>query len=289
MNALKSFWQKNGSELTGFFNGGLPPFVRQLHPTLPLNGLPVFCYHLVAEENFRGDLQFLRDNDFRTLHGQDLNAVLLGEKPPGPRDIVLTFDDGALNTYEVAHPCLMESGYSAMLFVCPGLIREAPPDDTRERLCTWSELRELRDSGCWDIQCHTWAHRSIPHWPKRVPLTGVKPETLPERSADPDTLAEDLKQSRHKMHQELGYEPLHLAWPQYVSTPDAIQQASDAGYSFCWGGLQPGKGVCPVPVDRASRSDLPRMGADFLRRLPGKGRRSLLSLALSRCSAKLKQ
>ena len=77
--------------------------------------------------------------------------------------IALTFDDGLLNTYEVAFPILRELGIVAAVFVVTGTFtaevgsREVRPNDLSP-LMGIEKVRELAKSG-WEIGSHSHTHR----------------------------------------------------------------------------------------------------------------------------------
>lgn len=80
--------------------------------------------------------------DFRAGRGGPLPA----------RPILLTFDDGRLDSYRGADRVLQRAGMRAAMFVITGDIEQRNPF-----YLTWRELHEMQDSGRWDIEPH--AHR----------------------------------------------------------------------------------------------------------------------------------
>jgi peptidoglycan/xylan/chitin deacetylase (PgdA/CDA1 family) len=77
--------------------------------------------------------------DFRAGRATDLPA-----KP-----ILLTFDDGRLDSYRGADKVLERFGMRATMFVITGEIEKGSPFYT-----SWSELHEMENSGRWDIEPH---------------------------------------------------------------------------------------------------------------------------------------
>jgi peptidoglycan/xylan/chitin deacetylase (PgdA/CDA1 family) len=77
--------------------------------------------------------------DFRAGRATDLPA-----KP-----ILLTFDDGRLDSYRGADRILERYGMRATMFVITGEIEKGNPF-----YVTWSELHRMQDSGRWDIEPH---------------------------------------------------------------------------------------------------------------------------------------
>lgn len=79
------------------------------------------------------------------------------------KKISLTFDDGLLNTYEVAYPILRELGVKATLFVVSGVFtgevgtEQIRPAD-KSPLMNVEQVRELANAG-WEIGSHSHTHR----------------------------------------------------------------------------------------------------------------------------------
>jgi peptidoglycan/xylan/chitin deacetylase (PgdA/CDA1 family) len=78
--------------------GGLPGFVFQSHPQPLESNVPVFCYH------------FLSQNGYVTIDADMLLDHVKGRKQASEGAVVLTFDDGPCNHYEVVFPLLRRYG-----------------------------------------------------------------------------------------------------------------------------------------------------------------------------------
>ena len=111
-------------------------------------------------------------------------------------------------------------------------------------------------------------------------LSGCDPAIEARRRHPPLPLAEDLALSQREIVSWLGDVPVdQLAFPQYIGNNAAIETARGLGFRACYWGLIPGR-----PVNR--RGDSPffvsRVSEEFLRRLPGKGRVPLSTVARTR-------
>ena len=85
----------------------------------------MFAYRIVDAGTFEADLQFLATNGYKTLGGDDFLRYLEGTGDVAPRSVVLTFDDGPRNFFEVAFPILKRHGARALAFIAPGLRADA--------------------------------------------------------------------------------------------------------------------------------------------------------------------
>jgi len=87
------------------------------------------CYHLVSDrarahvrnpsktpEQFERDLVYLKRH-FRVLSYAEFSAARAAGRGPGPRDVLLTFDDGLAECYAVARPLLLKHGLPCTFFV----------------------------------------------------------------------------------------------------------------------------------------------------------------------------
>jgi hypothetical protein len=149
LSKLQDTWRKNWPEVRCGLTGGLPGFIFNRDPQPFDPGVPVFCYHVVGHDTFRADLAFLKDNGYATLGADELLEHLESRKPAPPRSVVLSFDDGQETLHTVAYPLLIEFGFKAVAFICPGLHRE--PDDAGAQphggLCDWQQIRQMHERG----------------------------------------------------------------------------------------------------------------------------------------------
>ena len=86
------------------------------------------------------------------------------------RGVVLSFDDGYLDTITHAAPVLARYGYPATVFIVPSLVGTRAQWDTGfggepAPLATWEQLRALRTNG-WEIGLHSLSHRDLAALPQ---------------------------------------------------------------------------------------------------------------------------
>ena len=280
MRWIANRWRKNGPELAGVLTRGLPSFVLASRPGPLRGGVPVFCYHLVEPGTFEQDLAFIAANGYRTWDAERLAAYIEGRATMDEPALVLTFDDGAAHFYRVAYPLLKRYTLQAVLFIAPGLHRRAADESDRpDRPCTWEELEEMHASGLVDMQSHTWAHRSLVRWPRPLPLTGIDEASIPGRREPVLSMEEDFRLARKTLEQTLGKTVRHLALPQYQGARNAAGPARAAGYTALWGGIKP---FHPLNVPHQDLFSVVRIPGDYLRRLPGAGRRTLRAILRQR-------
>ena len=277
---LRRIWEKNWPEIHCDLRGGLPSFLWSPNPPSPSDDVPVFCYHIPDAESFRADLEHLRRNGYQTLIPDQLLAHLNGTEPAPPKAVVLTFDDGSVEVYRTAFPLLKEYGFRAVAFIAPSFHDGAPEGTDQGRACTWDELAEMHASGVIDVQSHTLEHRLMRRWPEPAPICGV---VNGPHIAPPTTLysmREDFRLAKALIESRLGNRVRHLCFPCYDGTTEAIEAARSVGYESFWWGVLP-----RVPDNRPAENaahHIVRVSDEFLRRLPGDGRVSLVPILRAR-------
>jgi len=288
MTTCKNTWQKNWPEARAAATGGLPHFVFQSRPQPLGSNVPVFCYHVVDAPRFEADLDFLSQNGYISIGADGLLDHLTGRQPATQGAVVLTFDDGPSNHYEIVFPLLQSYGMKGVTFIAPRFHEEASPDLACNvshlplRPLNWSQIREMHDSGVIDFQSHTYEHRYLPRWPEPLNLQGSDPEVAASLRGPALAIEEDFRLSREILEQKLNKQVRHLAFPMFDGTAEALRIGRECGYEAFWWGVIPHR---PGNQPGHSPSRIVRLKPKFLRRLPGEGRQSLSRILSERYGA----
>jgi peptidoglycan/xylan/chitin deacetylase (PgdA/CDA1 family) len=133
--------------------GVAAPSQRQSDPPL---SKPIFVllYH-PQEENFesafKDHLTWLKQSGYQTIFPGALLGYLEGKEVSLPaKPILLTFDDGSIENYEIVYPILKEFGYEGTSFVMTG------SKFTSNSNKSW--WREVDQSGVLRIENHSHSH-----------------------------------------------------------------------------------------------------------------------------------
>jgi len=186
--------------------------------------VPILLYHRfgpVASDSmtvttilFESHLKYLRDNGFQVIPLRELVDYYLGKRgAPPPHSVVITVDDGHISVYRDMFPLVKRYHSPATLFIYPSAISNAP------YAMTWDQLRELKETGVFDLQSHTFWHPNFKKEKKR--LTPAEYENLVNMQ---------LRKSREKLEKELSVKVDMLAWPFGIYDEDLIHRAKEAGY-----------------------------------------------------------
>ena len=196
-----------------------PPRLEAPLRPRPSADLPIVMYHhvgnpppssdavrrdlTVSPGNFEKQLQYLAESQIQTVHLDALTEHLAGRRELPPKGIVLTFDDGYDDTYEVAFPLLKKYGMVGTFFITTGFIG-------KPGYMTWAQIEELALAGM-SIQAHGVDHAD---------LTAVTPANLARQMAAPKQLLEE----------RLGQPVRFLAYPAGKFNRAVILATRAAGY-----------------------------------------------------------
>ena len=155
-----------------------PPPPTKTPTPVPLPGqaeVPILMYHYVSElppgadryrrdltvtpERFEAQLQYLAQAGYHPISLTDLYLNLREGYPLPPKPIVLTFDDGYRDAYEVAFPLLLKYGFTGTFFVLA-----TPAHFESPEYLTWAQMKEMSDAGM-DIQSHGRDHVDLRNRP----------------------------------------------------------------------------------------------------------------------------
>jgi peptidoglycan/xylan/chitin deacetylase (PgdA/CDA1 family) len=132
----------------------------------PANSVPVLVWHgigsardgyTVTQAQFARQIALLSRLGYTAISMRQWADFRAGRGALPNKPILLTFDDGRLDSYRGADRVLQRYGMRAAMFVITGDIEQGDPF-----YLTWTELHAMRDSGRWDIEPHAYeGHREI--------------------------------------------------------------------------------------------------------------------------------
>jgi glycosyltransferase involved in cell wall biosynthesis/peptidoglycan/xylan/chitin deacetylase (PgdA/CDA1 family) len=172
--------------------------------------VPVLLYHRVSDDGpasladyrisphvFEDQMRFLRRHGFHTVTSSDLERHRRERRPMRGRPVLITFDDGYRDFYDVAWPILRRFGFTAEVFLATDFIGgTANWDDGHGApapLMTWEEIRLAHTQGA-HFGSHLATHKAA---------TGLSSETLLREAA----------RSRALLERRLGIEVRAVAPP----------------------------------------------------------------------------
>lgn len=193
--------------------------------------IPVIMYHRVInnpenegvygtyiyEDMFKKHLQYLKDKNYTVITFKDLDKIGWRNRfEKGKKYIILTFDDGYKDNYELAFPILKEFGFKATIFlmgsstynewdVKAGGEKEFP-------LMSVEMIKEMQDYGI-EFGAHTFNHPKI--------------NTLSNEEIEHQIV--DVKKP---LEEKIGKEIITFAYPYGILNDYAKEMAKKADYTF---------------------------------------------------------
>ncbi len=186
--------------------------------------VPILVYHrfgpVVADSMtvttpvFESHLRYLRDNGYTVIPLRRLVDYYLKKgPPPPPRSVVITADDGHKSVYTEMLPLIKKYHIPVTLFTYPSAISHV------SYAMTWDQLREIKKTGLFDVQSHTYWHPNFKRDKKRMAPAEY------EKSVEMQ-----LKKSKEKLEREIDVKVDMLAWPFGIYDDHLIREAVEAGY-----------------------------------------------------------
>ena len=208
--------------------------------------LPILMYHHVSSNpglvtisprTFRRQMEWLAKSGWKTLNTQELEDFFSGKEQP-LKSVVVTFDDGYLDTWVHVQPVMKKLGLNGLFFITTDWIgdgpvrsgqQECPNHNTCEQwvfsgegdrvMLRWSEIEAMMASGTFEFHNHTHTHR---RWDRELPPGRAREEAL-ER---------DISQAQEILRRRLGLKSRHLCWPQGYYNPEYIAIGKNMGLDF---------------------------------------------------------
>jgi peptidoglycan/xylan/chitin deacetylase (PgdA/CDA1 family) len=187
--------------------------------------VPILLYHrfgptvadgmTIKTPVFEEHLKYLRDNGYKVIPLRQLVNWYQKKGPaPAPKSVVIVEDDAHKSVYSDMYPLAKKYNVPVTIFIYPSAVSNA------KYALTWDQLRELKKSGLFDFQSHTYWHPNF------------KKERRKLKPADFDKLvSSQLIKAKDKIAKELGVTVDLLAWPFGIYDDDLLRRATAAGYT----------------------------------------------------------
>lgn len=205
-------------------------------PAISGPGIPILMYHYVG---YNPNPQTDRQRDILSITPEKLDAQLawlaqtghtpitldtlyaiFAKKTSVPKPVVLTFDDGYVDFFINAFPILRKYGFHAVAFIPTGLMSQG-------YYLSWSQIRELQQSGLISFEAHTVHHYNLPSLPYNQML-------------------DELRTSKQVLEAQTGATVNFIAYPYGASNGLVWKAAQEAGFIGgvgTWYGHATGPGI----------------------------------------------
>ncbi len=207
-----------------------PPLMNEPLPT-PMGiyswtlKVPILMYHYVSEpppdsdiyrvdlsvapESFRRQMAYLKDNGYTPVDFDELSTAIVAQTELPEKPILLTFDDGYLDSYETVYPILQAYGFKGTFFIITEFV-----DAGREGYMTWPMIEEMAQAG-QRFESHSRTHPDL--------TTKSRDGHIREILGAQETLAAHV-----------GYRPRYFCYPGGTYNEETIQMLRELDY---WGAV----------------------------------------------------
>jgi peptidoglycan/xylan/chitin deacetylase (PgdA/CDA1 family) len=171
----------------------------------------ILCYHRIGEGRREIDVPRGRFLEHIEVLANQTRVATLDEAVSGSHGgVVLTFDDGFRDFYDIVLPLLVSREIPATLYLATGFVDAGSPSDGigPDGALTWGMLEEAVSTGLVTVGSHTHGH---------VDLSRAS-----EQQAD-----DEMRRSKHLIEDRLGRACDHFAYPWGKSSPVAERVAAD--------------------------------------------------------------
>lgn len=190
--------------------------------------IPILCYHNfnptipgsmnLTPKKFEAQLKWLQDNNYTVIPLTEVVKYLQGTRNSlPPKSVVITVDDGWQSAYTYLFPIVRKYKIPVTLFIYPETISKG------KNAMTWNELKELQQTGFFDIQGHTYSHPNFKHMRKRLSPPAYEKFVNIE-----------LDHSKKILEEKMGHKITLLAWPFGIYDSYLENAAKKAGYEMAF-------------------------------------------------------
>ncbi|CUH97317.1 putative membrane protein [Propionispora sp. 2/2-37] len=177
-------------------------------------GVPVLNYHQVNDKfhtaltlsslEFEAQMKYLHDAGYTAISPDQLTDYIQEGKELPHKPVLITFDDGYEDNYQVAYPIMQKYHFGATIFIITDFV------DKYDRYLTWAQIKEMKDNG-FDFESHTLSHISL-------------------SKASDEKVIKQLVQSKRALEWRLGSEVKYLAYPGGDYDQRIVELTKKAGY-----------------------------------------------------------
>lgn len=181
--------------------------------------IPIFIYHDIVKSEeevehdymqttqkvFEEQISGLLKKGYKVIDYDDLIAYNKGEKKLPKRVCLIDFDDGYIGNYTVAADIIKKYNIPVTIFVVDNLVGT-------EGYMTWSQIRELKQTGLIDINSHGKEHARF-------------------NELDSDKAVKDVKYAHSKIEEELGEKVTKVfTYPYGLNSEEIVTKLKNEGF-----------------------------------------------------------
>ena len=230
--------------------------------------VPIIMYHSLNKKRkdswtlqpsaFEQDLRYLQDNGYTSVLLTDLVDYVENGTPLPEKPIVITFDDCYYNNLVYAFPLLEQYDMKMVLSVIGSYSQEfSEAEDLNPDYAhlSWTQLREMQDSGRVELANHTWGLHT--HKGGRDGCCRLQGENMDSYRL---LLYNDVSRLQNTLQEQCGIEPIGFTYPFGSKCPEALALLKELGFKVtlsCYEGMNhvtPNSPDCLFDMHRINRT-----------------------------------
>ena len=231
--------------------------------------LPVIMYHSVLDntsraskyvitpQTLKNDLDYLKEKGYTTVTTSELVNFCEKGAPLPEKPVLITFDDGYFNNYSYVYPVLKETNQKAVLSVvgiyADTFSREGEVLNNNYSHATWSQIKEMSDSGLVEIENHSYDMHDLS---RRKGILRNKGE---DEQLYKELLIKDTQRNSSHIQQSTGKAPLAYTYPFGAVSPHGREIIEGLGFKATYGCEE---GINIITRDTECLFDLKRFNRD---------------------------
>jgi peptidoglycan/xylan/chitin deacetylase (PgdA/CDA1 family) len=203
--------------------------------------IPILCYHnfnptvpgsmTITPQKLETQFKWLKDNGFTVIPLKVAVEYLQGKRDSLPeKSVVITVDDGWESAYTYLYPLAKKYQIPVTLFIYPQTISAG------KHALTWNQLKELQQTGLFDIQGHTYSHPNFKQKQRKLSASDYE-----------KFVKKELEYSKQILEEKMGTKVDFLAWPYGIYNDYLDQAAEKAGYVMAFS-------INAVPANKSHKS-----------------------------------
>lgn len=184
-----------------------------------------YSYQKIEKDKFEEQMKYLSENGYQTLFFSELSKSL------PEKAVIVSFDDGLKSVYDNAFSIMKKYGIKGNVYLPTAYI------GNDEHFMDWNMVRDLCDSGVFEMQAHTHNHTDI-------------------RTYSVEDMLNEVNTSAEILDKELGFDPSAFCIPFGMYDRKSILKLRKTNkYKYILGSYY-GR----IPENRLSTNVLPRIG-----------------------------
>ncbi len=175
------------------------PIILYHHINVPVTNIRFYVTH----EHFDEQLKLLSEQGYTTISTQTLVAAITKGADLPARPIIITFDDGNIDTYTTAFPIMQRYGFTGVIYIVGSYVGA-------EQYMSADQIKEMAAAG-WEVGSHSMTHADL-------------------ALIDPEKARYEIVNSKKYLEKMLGVPVNTIAYPFGNSSVNINDYAYAAGY-----------------------------------------------------------